>query len=212
MPTLLLTLIAPAAAAVGALVTKRIWLKMAVPILTAAILAASALANTIWSPTLWSIVGALILSAIGDHFLSNMSDENDYFIRGIALYGLAHVGYLAAALFNAGINLLVLGVLGVVLIGYFFLVLAPAITERALSVAVLIYILLSCATMAAAVTMVWPSPSPLLYSIGIGLILFSDLMISLHEFKRVRGAHHLILPTYYVAHLSIGASVLLLLV
>ncbi len=211
MPILLLTLLAPAAAAVGALVTKRMWFKMAVPILSALILSVTALVTRIWSPTLWSIVGALILSAVGDYFLSNKEGRSSWFVRGIALYALAHVGYLAAAVLNAGINLVVLAALVGVFGLYYLIVLAPAIDNPALSIAVLFYILLSCGAMAAAVTMVWPSPSPLLYSIGIGLILFSDLMISLFEFKRVEQVQSLILPTYYIAHLLIAASVLLLL-
>ena len=210
MPAILMTLLVPIAAASAALRTGRGWFKLAVPGTSAVILVVSASVGRSWSLSLGAIVAAFVFSAAGDFFLSNKGSDTALFVRGIALYALAHVGYLLAALFNAGISVWLFAVLVAALSVYFFAFLAPAIKERPLAISVFGYIVLSCAAMAASVTVVWPTPSPLLYATGIALILFSDLMISLYEFRRVVAARPLILPTYYAAHLLITASVLLL--
>ena len=46
------------------------------------------------------------------------------------------------------------------------------------------------------------------YLTGISLILLSDTIISFHEFMRYKELSFLILPTYYLAQISITISVM----
>ena len=74
--------------------------------------------------------------------------------------------------------------------------------------AVLVYLLISCFSLGAAVGIRagrwirWP------YVLGIFLILFSDTIISFREFVGYRELDFLILPTYYAAHIIITFSLL----
>ena len=66
------------------------------------------------SKDVWAIVGAFLFSIGGDWFLSNRNGEVLLFIIGIALFFIAHVGYLTFALRNGRLNriytLLILGI------------------------------------------------------------------------------------------------------
>jgi len=46
------------------------------------------------------------------------------------------------------------------------------------------------------------------YIFGIALIVISDIFISFNEFLKFRSLNFLILPTYYLAHISITFSIL----
>ena len=75
-------------------------------------------------------------------------------------------------------------------------------------VAALIYLLISCFSLGAAVGI---DAKPLVrwsYVFGIVLILFSDTIISLKEFVGHNELNGLILPTYYLAHISITFSLI----
>ncbi|HNU98716.1 MAG: hypothetical protein KA191_00850 [Verrucomicrobia bacterium] len=67
----------------------------------------------------------------------------------------------------------------------------------------------SCIGLAAAVGLEQSGHIKGLYVAGIGLIVFSDTLISFSEFLRRRELNAWILPTYYLAHLCITATVLL---
>jgi len=56
------------------------------------------------SPDVWMIIGAFLFSIAGDWFLSNMKGDSGMFITGIALFFVAHVGYLSFALMNGKIK------------------------------------------------------------------------------------------------------------
>ena len=128
------------------------------------------------------------------------------FAAGIGLYFLAHGGYLAYALSNGKFNLPFTAVVLFAYLVFFFWVLWPVIEEPILLFATLIYLLISCFSLGASVSL---KNTPLVkwsYFIGIALILFSDTIISFKEFTTYQELNFLILPTYYAAHMVITYS------
>lgn len=156
----------------------------------------------------WLIIGAFLLSIAGDWFLSNMDGNPMMFSKGIALFFLAHLGYLMFAVFNGRIRWRFTGILLAVFLVFYFVILYPSINNKILILAVLIYLLVSCLSMGAAVGI---KSDPLVkwsYAFGIFLILFSDTIISLKEFLGYNILNFIILPTYYLAHISITFSLI----
>ncbi|MCC6820902.1 MAG: lysoplasmalogenase [Verrucomicrobia subdivision 3 bacterium] len=158
---------------------------------------------------LWSVIAAFGMSMVGDYFLSSRRGHVHYFEVGIAAFFVAHLGYLRYSLLNGRLHRLALVVLTVVFLPYFALALAPAIHGGALWVAVLLYLLISCIGLAAAVGLKSPAGAKGFYVAGIGLVVASDTIISFNEFLHWRALNGWILPTYYLAQLAITTSILL---
>ena len=157
----------------------------------------------------WWVIAAFVMSMVGDYFLSNRRGHEAYFLLGIAAYFLAHLGYLAFALSNGRVSWLALAILLTGYMAYYLLKLRPAIGDPLLSIAVLAYLLISCFALAAAIGLRLPRLARGFYVAGLCLIVLSDTLISFTEFLRYRDLNGLILPTYYLAHVSITLCVLL---
>lgn len=157
---------------------------------------------------LWMLVGAFVCSIIGDWFLSHMNGDVSLFVKGIALFFLAHVGYLVYALLNGKMHWKATAIVLIGFLAFFFLVLYPKITDTALMVASLIYLLISCFSLGAAMGMAVGKMEKWSYVLGIGLILFSDTIIAFKEFVGYHTFDFLITPTYYLAHICITYSVI----
>lgn len=202
-------LILPAAVAVMALWTGRLPFKLAVAASCGIILMACVVRRPRLSGLqLWWVVAALAMSMVGDYFLSSRKGHAHFFEAGIAAFFAAHLGFLRYALAHGRISIGALAVMLLAFVPYFLLGLAPAIESRTLWTAVLVYLLVSCVGLAAALGLNQPRPVKWLYLAGIALIVFSDTLISFGEFLRYRRLNFLILPTYYAAHLAITASIL----
>lgn len=199
----------PAALAAVATWTDYLPAKMGVPLACGALVSWLAATGRIDSLTGWSVVAAFIASAGGDYFLSNKRGNEGFFLVGIALYLVAHAGYLAAAWRNGGVNVVVLAVSLAVFFAYYAALLRPAIEGAALQAAVLGYLTLSCLVLAVAAGIGWPVSIKVFFVAGIALIVLSDLVISFSEFLGVHALDFLILPAYYLAHLSITAALIL---
>lgn len=156
----------------------------------------------------WLIVGAFAFSIAGDWFLSNMKGDSGMFVQGIALYFLAHLGYLIYACINGKINWKVTGGILLAFLAFYFLTLAPAVDDSVLKMAVLVYLLVSCLSMGAALGMNFEALVKWPYVFGIFLILFSDTVISFKEFLGYDGLNYTILPTYYLAHVCVVFSLI----
>ena len=154
------------------------------------------------------ILAAFVFSIIGDWFLSNMNGNSMQFVWGILFYFLAHLGYLFFALKNGKLKWVFTSALLAVYLVFFVLVLAPKIKEQALLWASLIYLVVSCLSLGAAFSIKNNTLTHLFYGFGIFMILFSDTIISLKEFATINTLNFLILPTYYLAHISITISLL----
>ncbi|MDR1860289.1 MAG: lysoplasmalogenase [Bacteroidales bacterium] len=158
--------------------------------------------------TWWLLIAALLLSIAGDWMLRHRGSDGLRFICGIALFFGAHVGYLLFCLRNGQIKWLWLTVL-LACYGLFFMIaLGPAIQETAMRVAVLLYMLISCFSLAAASGLQQPVAVRWLFMAGIACIIFSDTLIALHEFMHTARWLYatLMMPTYYASHILITTS------
>lgn len=151
----------------------------------------------------WFIIGAFLFSIAGDWFMSNMNGDSTMFSKGIALFFLAHLGYLLFATLNGQIKWRFTSILLALFLLFYFLVLFPSINDNILMLATLIYLLISCFSLGASVGIKGDYVVKWSYVFGIFLILFSDTIISLTEFLGYKRLDFLILPTYYLAHISI---------
>ncbi len=154
----------------------------------------------------WWIIGAFLFSIIGDWFLSHMNGDSTMFVKGIALFFLAHVGYLLYALFNGRIKGMFTVILLVAYLVFFFLVLYPTFTDVTLMIASLVYLLISCFSLGAAMGMKGDPTARRSFIFGIVLIIFSDTIIAFKEFVGYHSFDFLITPTYYLAHIFITFS------
>lgn len=209
VPAEILLLLIPAALGVAATITGHIPLKMGVPIASTVIILGLVAAGRVDGLHVGFITGALIASAVGDFFLSSKAGRSSFFIVGIGLYFIAHLGYLAGAWIHGGPSLPVLVVLLAVFLVYYVVSLRRAIDEPVLSVAVLLYLLVSCVALAVAAGIEWTGAPRILFITAIGLIVLSDLAISFDEFLEVHTFNALILPPYYLAHIAITAALIL---
>jgi len=155
------------------------------------------------------IMVAFLLSIAGDWFLSNKADQSWMFTAGIVFFFFAHVGYLFYAMKNGKIsgNFLIALLAGY--LAFFFLWLSPGIAGLGLKAAALFYLVISCFSFAAAWGTDQLSPAARWsFVTGIGLILFSDTIIAFKEFTLFQTLNFLIMPTYYLAQLSITFSLM----
>ena len=203
-----LLLILPVCLAVAADQTHDLPYKMGVPLSCALVLFIYLGRRVIRRRDVWFVIGAFVFSAIGDYFLSNKRDNDPYFVIGIAGYFVAHLGYLGFCLLNGKLDRGALAVLCAGYLPYYALALYPAVDQPALSVAVLLYLIVSCVVVAAARGLRLSPVAKWLYVFGILMILVSDTIISFHEFLEYNAFNDWIHPTYYMAHLAVTASVI----
>lgn len=155
---------------------------------------------------------AYLFSVIGDFFLAHKSIHKDSYLFGIAGFFLAHTGFLAYALANSGVGILSPIIALVLVIPYgIYLVkrLYPALDNMPMRIAVTLYMLISISVFACAFSMNLPVFNKIFFIAGIFMILFSDTIISISDFLGQRKWDKLILPTYYLCHILVCASMIL---
>jgi hypothetical protein len=151
------------------------------------------------------ILAALLVSIAGDWFLSHSRNAQVWFLYGIALFLIAHLGFICFCLKNGRINRYVLLPVLTAYIAFFFVALWPVLSPT-LSVAVLAYLIVSCFSLAVATGL--PHTIRLLFSLGIALLVFSDTIIALKYFMGYKALGFLILPTYFASHIVITAALM----
>lgn len=164
--------------------------------------------KAIFQRDIWAIFAAFLFSIAGDWFLCNRNGETSRFIMGIVLFFGAHVGYLVFGLLNGRLPRLITLLILVTYLGFYFFLLSPGIGVPALQMTSLCYLLISCVSLGAALGAKGSPAFRWLYITGIALILFSDTSIALHEFMKYNSFSFLILPTYYLAQISITAALI----
>jgi len=157
----------------------------------------------------WMIMIAFLFSIGGDWFLSNRHGDISMFVAGIGLFLLAHVGYLSYGLMNGRLNRAFTFILLAAYLLFFFLKLYPSIEDRVLMFAALVYTMISCFSLGAAAGIRRNSVEKWIYFFGIFMVLFSDTIIALREFASGDGLKFLILPTYYLAQISVTLSLMM---
>jgi uncharacterized membrane protein YhhN len=198
-----LTLLIPLVLAILAVAGYGFFFKAAVPGSCAIILVLLLRKQLKATPDVWFVVAAFLFSIAGDWFLSNKGDSFMMFSAGIGLYLFAHVGYLWFALRNGRMAKLFTIVLLTGYLLFFFVKLYPALDDTVLLVTVLLYLLISCLSLGAAFGIKLAPIVKWSYFAGVTLVLLSDTIIALNEFTSYGALNFLILPTYYVAHMSI---------
>ncbi|MEN8119988.1 MAG: lysoplasmalogenase [Bacteroidota bacterium] len=156
----------------------------------------------------WLIIGAFLFSIAGDWFMSNMNGDAMMFSKGIALFFVAHIGYFLYAIINGKIKWFFTSILLAAFLVFYFVLIYPVIDDKILMAASLIYLLISCLSLGASVGIKGDFIAKWAYITGIFFVLFSDTIISFTEFLRYDKLDFLILPTYYLAHISITFSLI----
>jgi len=158
--------------------------------------------------TVWWVIAALLVSGVADWFMMHSRNVQVYFLYGVCLFFVAHVGFLVFCLKNGRINRwLLLSVLTGYL-AFFFIVLRPAISELVMLIAVLAYLLVSCFSLTAAVGLRLPTMMRWCYTSGITLLVFSDTIIALKDFAGYDALGFLILPTYFASHVVVTLALM----
>lgn len=158
------------------------------------------------------LCAAFVFSVIGDFFLTHKSICQNSYLYGIGGFFLAHAGFLVYALMNAEIAPVSLYVVIALLIPYgIYLVrkLLPALHGMPMKIAVTLYMLISIAVFSCAFSMNVNALNRLSFILGIGMILFSDTVISFSDFLGYRKWDKLILPAYYLCHILVSFSTIL---
>jgi uncharacterized membrane protein YhhN len=202
-----LVLLIPFLAGVAAYRTGLLALKLAVPLSCVFIVVANHLPTRRFGGGSW-VVLAFLASMVGDAFLSTRAGRESFYLAGIAAFFVAHIGYLTYALRHGRLHKTALVILLLIYAGWFFIHLGRAIPSRALQIAALAYLVISCVTLAAAWGLRLPPLASRAYIAGIGLIVFSDTMIALNDFLKIKSVGFLILPTYYLAQVVITGALL----
>ncbi|MDR3246883.1 MAG: lysoplasmalogenase [Prevotellaceae bacterium] len=200
-------ILVPLVCAIVALVKYSYCFHVAVPVLCAVLIIF--LSHKVIADTKWLLVAALAFSIAGDWMLKQRNGQTLMFVYGIALFFIAHAGFLLFCLKNGKIHLrlLLVSVLGYGI--FFFSQLLPAIGDWVLSASVFVYMLISCFSLAGAYGLRLPVLSRRLFFAGIACIVFSDTLIACCEFLNSCGLYHYVMmPTYYAAHIFITAAVI----
>ena len=157
----------------------------------------------------WSLLTGLMLSIAGDFLLSYRKNRQTWYAGGIACFFGAHVMFLMFSLFH-GIDLtralILFSLITIACLIYFRLSLSPALALAGFRALVLLYILVSAASFAFAVSLQGDWTIRAAFSVAIGLILFSDILISQTDFLNKKKHARLIIPTYLAAHLLITVA------
>ncbi len=156
----------------------------------------------------WLIVAALVVSAVGDWFMSHQKQNPNNFLFGVGGFALAHGLFIAYAASRFRFSAAALAAV-LVLTAAYGVYLARRIfpgLEARLRPALAGYALISLAGLFFALCRDVPMTGRLLYLLGILCILFYDTMIAEADFAGQRRAQPLILPFYYLCHLLITAS------
>lgn len=162
---------------------------------------------------------AFLFSIFGDLCLHIDSNYPEYeamiFILGVGLYFIAHFWYICFTLRNKKINWWLLGGLLAAFIAYFFILLVPNISNQGIRIAVMLYILVSCVSVSSAAAMplsdAMDRTAKTLVIIGISSLLFSDFLISLHDFVGIPTGYFLMLPTFYLSQILVTGALIHLL-
>jgi len=158
--------------------------------------------------TIWWVIAALLVSSVADWFMMNSGKVQVYFLYGVCLFFVAHVGFLVFCLKNGRIDRWLLLPVLTGYLAFFFIMLRPAISEPVLLVAVLSYLIISCFSLSAAAGLRLPAMAHWCFITGIALLVFSDTIIALRTFAGYKVLGFLILPTYFASHVMVTLALM----
>lgn len=162
-----------------------------------------------WARARWWRIGlvlALVVSAVGDFFMSTVGETDSGFSIGLGFYLLAHIAYAAMAITRGRLHRGTAAVGGVLVGAYVLLILFPATENTVIAVGTMVYALATVVSLAAAVGI--RDPGRWIVTAAIALIFFSDLLIAQNRFVGATVRWWLVQSTYYGAHLLFGYDAL----
>lgn len=152
-----------------------------------------------------ALVAAFGLSIAGDRMLGYVTNG---FLYGVAFFFAAHICYLLFCLRNGQIAKNILLISTSVYLIYYFLALRPAIGDSSIKIAVMIYLLISCLSLSAAWGLKLEKLCKNLFFGGICCLVFSDTLISVHNYLHLPCLYFLMYPTYYASQILITSSII----
>lgn len=158
-----------------------------------------------------ALVAGLLVSVVADWFLAHQKIDSNRFLYGVLGFFAAHCLFAWQAGMRFSFNTAFLVIALVLLVGYGVYMAARVLpkVESGLRVPLILYMLVSVASLYFALSMDAPLLPRILYIVGIAAILFSDTMIAENEFLHQAWAGKLVLPFYYACHVLITLSFLL---
>jgi len=158
---------------------------------------------------LWWLVIAFLFSIIGDFFMKRLHSNKELKL-GIIFFLLAHMGFLVYSLRHNGLVwwVFLLTIIPFAFIAVRFYQTATRLQEdKYLAGFGLVYIIMSCATLAANLTHngeigAW------LFLLAISCLIVSDLLIAFRELYGNLKTNYFIMPLYYLCHILIAYSVI----
>jgi uncharacterized membrane protein HdeD (DUF308 family) len=180
--------------------------------------AAMVLLRMFWPNTnrwLYVMAAAFVLAIIGDYFLRIRTGDLGM-IFGIGGYLLAHLGFLSYAWHNIKgerrFPWLVLAVILIPLLVYYFVLLWPFLqTAAPLAIAVMVYMLVSCCTLATSIRPGSPFRSwNWVYAAGVLCLVLSDIVLGLDYFADRPFLNDLYMfPLFYTAMVLMAVAVII---
>ena len=186
------------------------WLSQGVP-LGCALICVLLLVGASSNSWLWALVAAFLLSIAGDMFLAYRTKDIHY-VAGISFFLLAHVGYLVYAVTRVPFSWLRFGIIAALGLVFYFAILWPRSSLRtrpAMAVAVVVYMMISCTSLAAAIDPASQMIARWVFAAGIAALAASDILIALRDFRGVTAVKAWVMPLYYLCHLLVITSVVI---
>ena len=192
----------PVCFAILRLMTRK-YLFSALTTLSCALLSLTPIWRNGWHWSRIILPAALVVSAVGDYFMTHKGGHAEIYRLGIAGFLVAHVLFIVhcCTQWRPRAWIFAIGLILVVAYGFYLLCRALPGIPRLLRLPAALYTLISVTGFM--FSLMTGNP---LYIVGIALLLFSDTMIAEHDFVHNRAAGSLILPTYYLSQLLVALS------
>ena len=153
------------------------------------------------------IACALFVSALGDYFMAHRFGDDRTYVFGIGGFFAGHALLIASAATRLTFSPMAL-VVGVLLCGLYAAFLKLHIASalpRALRLPAVAYTLISVAGFTLSLM-----TGDVMFACALALLLFSDTMIAEADFAGNPRADRLVLPTYYLCHILVALSAILI--
>lgn len=153
------------------------------------------------------IACALFVSALGDYFMAHRFGDDRTYVFGIGGFFVGHALLIASAATRLTFSPMAL-VVGVLLCGLYAAFLKLHVASglpQVLKLPAAAYTLISVAGFTFSLM-----TGDVIYACALALLLFSDTMIAEADFAGNRRADRLVLPTYYLCHILVALSAILM--
>ena len=154
---------------------------------------------------------AYACSIVGDFFMAHKGMRDLWYIAGIAGFLLAHLCFIwyASNRFAGTMRIYLAGAALALMLGWYLIQrVLPKVEGMPMKAAVALYSLVSVVSVVFAAGLQGNNAfETLLYVLGIALIAFSDSMIAETDFVGNSECSAYIMPTYYLCHILVAASV-----